>query len=309
MNCISVVTTLYKSAPYVETFYKRVLHVLKKINALNYEIVFVNDASPDNSAQMVKSLCRTDSSVKLVDLSRNFGHHKALMAGLSYAKGELIFLIDSDLEEQPEWLLDFYDLLSNSEEADVVYGIQHQRKGHFFEKTTGNLFYSLTNFLLPFEYPKNLLTARLMTKRYVDALLQFKENSYVIGGLWVLAGFKQLPVKLVKKSSSQTSYSLFAKLRLFVRVIASFSSWPLYAVFYLGLTFVGVSFLILAYITFLLLSANPLAGWPSLMASIWFIGGCLLISVGILGLYIQKVFEETKRRPNFLVREVYQVDD
>ena len=191
-------------------------------------------------------------------------------------------------------------------DADVVYGIQTDRKGAYFERISGNVFYSIINYLLPFEFPRNLLTARLMTRRYVRALLQYQESSFVIGGLWVLAGFVQIPLAVIKNSSSPTTYDIMKKLKLFSKIISSYSSWPLYAVFFGGVAFIVVSLLILAYIIFVRTLSNPIPGWSSLMASIWFIGGSLLSSIGIVGIYIQKVFEETKRRPNFIVREVYQ---
>ena len=184
MAFLSVVTTLYNSESYVFSFYERVLSTLKQLNIQKYQIVFVNDGSPDNSADVVRRICSNDSRVTFVDLSRNFGHHNALMAGLHYARGSLVWLLDSDLEEQPEWLPLFYHKLSSHVDADVVYGIQTDRKGAYFERISGNVFYSIINYLLPLEFPRNLLTARLMTMRYVRALLQYQESSFVIGGLW-----------------------------------------------------------------------------------------------------------------------------
>lgn len=229
---LSIVTTLYQSASSISEFYRRSSDIACKLVDEDYEIIFVNDGSPDNSLDIVVQITKNDKHVIVVDLSRNFGHHKAMMTGLSYAKGEYVFLIDSDLEEEPEWLLIFSEKM-DLEKCDVVYGIQKKRKGNWFERWSGKFFYQMLNFMLNIEFPKNITTVRLMTRRYVNALLLHKEQEIVILGLWVISGFKQLSQIVNKKSISPTTYNLKHKLSHFVNTITSFSSKPLIAIFFI----------------------------------------------------------------------------
>ena len=187
---LSIVATLYQSAPYISEFYQRASAAAQQLVGEDYEIVLVNDGSPDNSLDLAVQFTETDSHVVVVDLSRNFGHHKAMMTGLTTARGQRVFLIDSDLEEEPEWLLSFTRQM-DVEASDVVYGIQSNRKGGFFEQITGRLFYRSFRLLTGIAQQNNIVTARLMSRRYVDALLLHKEREVNIGGLWIVTGFKQ----------------------------------------------------------------------------------------------------------------------
>ncbi|WP_077605784.1 glycosyltransferase family 2 protein [Salinivibrio kushneri] len=210
---LSIVATLYQSAPYIREFYQRARKVAYELVEDNYEIVLVNDGSPDNSLDLAIELAEMDHHVIVVDLSRNFGHHKAMMAGLSYAKGEQIFLIDSDLEEEPEWLLTFSAKM-DQESCDVVYGAQISRKGNRLERWSGQWFYRLFKRLTGLALPDNVVTARLMTRRYVSALTQHQEREVFMAGLWYITGFKQSPITVRKHDNSETTYTLRRKLSL-----------------------------------------------------------------------------------------------
>ncbi len=302
---LSIVATLYQSTSYVDEFHHRTTQVAKSLAGNDYEIILVNDGSPDNSLELAVHLSEIDERVTVVDLSRNFGHHKAMMTGLSYAKGEKIFLIDSDLEEEPEWLTTFYQQLE-LENCDVVYGVQQQRKGQWFERYSGQWFYSFFKALTGLELPKNQVTARLMTKRYVDALLLHDEREVFLAGIWHITGFKQHSHTVKKHGSSETTYTFRRKMSLLVNSVTSFSNAPLISIFYVGL---GISSLALVYIAYLILNwlllAEPLSGWTSVMASIWLLGGMVISFIGIVGIYLSKIFSETKKRPYTIVRHVY----
>ncbi|CAK8722736.1 MAG: putative glycosyltransferase [Candidatus Electronema aureum] len=302
---LSIVTTLYQSAPYIQEFHERASAVARQIVDEEYEIIFVNDGSPDKSLELAIELTVRDHHVILVDLSRNFGHHKAMMTGLSYAKGEQIFLIDSDLEEEPEYLISF-SMQMQRDCCDVIYGVQEQRKGGWFERWSGSLFYSLFNILTGLSLPENAVTARLMTRRYVDSLLLHKEREILIAGLWQITGFNQQPHFIKKYSESATTYTLRRKMALLVNSVTSFSNAPLIIIFYIGII---ISFLAVSYITWLLVHlaflAKPLSGWTSIMASIWLLGGMIISFVGVIGIYLSKIFSETKQRPYTIVREIY----
>jgi putative glycosyltransferase len=303
---LSIVATLYQSAPYIAEFHQRASTAAKQLVGENYEIILVNDGSPDNSLDIAVQVAESDSHVVVVDLSRNFGHHKAMMAGLAQTEGDRVFLIDSDLEEEPEWLGSFAKQME-TQAGDVVYGIQSKRKGNFLEKVTGGIFYRVFRFLTGVAQPNNIVTARLMSRRYVDALLMHRERELNIGGLWIITGFKQCQQIVQKGFSSPTTYSLSRKFSHLVNAVTSFSSRPLVFTFYSGL-FISIS--ALAYIVYLVIRylfiASPPDGYTSLIASIWLFSGMIIFFMGVQGIYISKVFSEVKQRPYTIVRQVYK---
>ncbi len=303
---LSIVATLYQSAHYIAEFHQRASAVAMTLVSEDYEIIFVNDGSPDNSLELAVQLTEVDPHVTVVDLSRNFGHHKAMMTGLAAAQGKQVFLIDSDLEEAPEWLLDFNTQM-HAEASDVVYGVQAKRKGDFFEKIAGAVFYRLFRLLTGIAQPNNIVTARLMSRRYVDALLLHQERELNIGGLWVITGFKQSHRVVQKQSTSPTTYSLSRKFGHLVNAITSFSSLPLVFTFYAGLAISGSA---IAYIFYLVCRyffiASPPDGYTSIMASTWLFSGLIIFFLGVQGIYISKVFSEVKQRPYTIIRHIYK---
>ncbi len=302
---LSIVATLYKSAPYIHEFVDRASKAAEELVAEDYEIILVNDGSPDDSLEIAVNLTQGNSHLIVVDLSRNFGHHKAMMTGLSQSVGELVFLIDSDLEEEPEWLLKFNDQM-RQERCDVVYGVQAYRKGGWFERWSGQWFYRFFRALTGIKLPENIVTARLMTRRYVEALLRHGEREVFMAGLWYLTGFEQSPHVVIKHSQSETTYTLRRKMSLLVNSVTSFSNAPLIGIFYVG---VSISLLACFYISYLVaqwfLISKPISGWTSVMASIWLLGGLVISFIGVVGIYLSKIFSETKQRPYTIVKQVY----
>lgn len=303
---LSIVATLYQSATYIDEFHARMSEVAQRCADQDYEIIFVNDGSPDDSLQRAVALSERDAHVSVVDLSRNFGHHKAMMTGLAHSRGKHVFLIDSDLEEQPEWLTEFAARLRD-EQADVVFGVQAQRKGGRVEAVTGQMFYKVFRALTGVNQPDNIVTARLMSRRYIDALLQHAERELNIGGLWVITGFKQVQQVVRKQASSPTTYTLRRKLSHLVNAITSFSSLPLVFAFYLGLVVSASALLFIAYLVlrFFFVAAPP-DGYTSIIASIWLFSGLIILALGVQGIYIAKIFSEVKQRPYTIVRHVYR---
>ncbi len=302
---LSIVATLYRSEPYIHEFCDRSAEAAKQLVGEDYEIVLVNDGSPDQSLAVAVALSQEDPHLKVIDLSRNFGHHKAMMTGLTYADADYIFLIDSDLEEAPEWLLDFYPQLK-AEDCDVVYGVQYQRKGNLFERLTGQWFYTLFQALTGLALPRNVVTARLMTHRYVKALLSHREREVFMAGLWHITGFFQRPQHVTKQSTSETTYTFRRKMSLLINSVTSFSNTPLIGIFYVGLTIFLIASLFTLYLVVnRLFFAKPLSGWTSVMASIWLLGGLVISFIGVIGIYLSKIFSETKQRPYTIVRRIY----
>lgn len=303
---LSIVTTLYKSADHIAEFHKQMSEVARSVASKNYELIFVNDGSPDKSLAIIQEIAKKDPQIVLIDLSRNFGQHKALIVGLEYASGELVFQLDSDLEEDPTWLALFHDVLSR-QSCDVVYGVQAKRRGKFRDRAIGTLFYRLFNLLTGLDMPVNVTTARLFTRRYLKALLGHKEQEIFLAGLWHITGFSQVPQAVEKKVASETTYSLRQKLSMFVTSVTSFSSAPLVGIFYLGAAILFGAFLSICYLIFnQLFGEKALAGWTSVMVSVWFLGGLIISFLGIIGIYLHKIYMETKKRPRAIIRQIYK---
>jgi putative glycosyltransferase len=301
---LSVVTSLYKSADFIREFHRRVSEAAAKVTT-DWELIMVNDGSPDDSLQIAIELHHRDPRARVVDLSRNFGHHKALMTGLACSRGDLVFVIDSDLEEDPAWLPMFYEAMTSTG-AEAIYGVQRSRKGGWFERMSGALFYRVFNKLLTHPFPPNIVTARLMTRRYVDALVQHRDQEVSLAGLCTITGFEQRSLIVDKGTRGNTSYGLRRRISAFVTAITSFSNRPLLYIFQLG---VGVILLsIVAGIVLMYQSMTGrigVPGWASIMVSIWFLGGVMIFCVGVLGIYLAKVFTETKDRPYTIIRRIY----
>jgi putative glycosyltransferase len=303
---LSIVTSLYNSAPYIEEFYGRVLAQIQSL-PVDYEIVFVDDGSPDNALDVAVKIADRDPHVSVVELSKNFGHHKAMMTGLSQARGDLVFLIDVDLEEPPEILGDFYRELTEKS-VDIVFGIQQQRHGTWFQRTSGEAFYHLYNLLSSNVIPRNQLRARLMTRRYVDALLRHREQLFMIEILCNITGFKQVAFPMNKTGyKGISSYTLRRRIRLFINGITMSSNRPLIFIGYLGalITILAAFYTGLTLLQYLFGVATP-DGWTSLIISVWFLGRLTIFSLGIIATYLSVMFEEIKARPYSIIAKVHR---
>jgi putative glycosyltransferase len=304
---VSIVTSLFRSAPHLEEFHARCTQAASSLTA-SYEIILVNDGSPDDSLRLALDIHRRDPRVRVIDLSRNFGHHKALMTGLAHSRGDLVFLLDSDLEEDPGWLSRFRDELSTTG-ADVIYGVQKTRKGGWFERATGELFFRVINRVLSQPIPANVVTARLMTRRYVRALVAHRDQEVFLAGLWMTTGFDQRPLTVTKASRSSSTYSPLRRLSVLVNALTSFSNRPLIFIFELGVTVILLSIGAGLFLMYRRLTGTVgVPGWASIMISIWFLGGLMIFCIGVIGIYLAKVFTETKDRPYTIVRAEYGSD-
>lgn len=304
---LSIVSTMYRSSDFIGEFHRRISAAAQSLTA-SYEIVLVDDGSPDDSLARALAIAETDPRIRVVELSRNFGHHPAMLAGLRHARGELIFLIDIDLEEQPEWLIDFWKDLYD-ESADIVFGVQTLRAGSALKRHTGTLFYKFFNLASDTAIPTNGCTVRLMRRAYVDAIDRFTESHVFMMGLFSWAGFvqKARPVTKTRRKSAST-YTPLKLIALSVNAVTSFSSYPLTIIFAGGL---GITFLSLLFACNLVLQKvmNPdyiLSGFTSIMVSLWFLGGTIISVLGVIGMYIGRIFSEAKSRPQYLVRRLHE---
>lgn len=305
--CLSIVTTMYMSEPYVLEFYRRARAAADKITP-DVEIIFVDDGSPDAALQQAVSLLDSDPCVRVIQLSRNFGHHKAMMTGLAHATGDLVFLIDSDLEEDPALLEPFYEKLISTG-ADVVFGCHARRPGGWLRNFGPKIHYRASALLCDPPLHENTLTVRLMTADYVRSLVQHQERELSIAGLWQITGFYQVPMSVNKAWKGTTTYTFRRKVATLVDNVTSFSNKPLVFIFYLGAAIFIISssaagYLIIDRIFFRALQA----GWASVIVSIWMLGGVTIFCIGLVGIYVSKVFIETKQRPYTIIRRIYGSD-
>lgn len=302
---LSIVSTLYRSADTLAAFHARCSAAAADI-ADEVEFILVNDGSPDDSLERALDLIARDPRVIVLDLARNFGHHKAMMTGLAHATGDLVFLIDSDLEEPPEILGRFRAEMTRGA-WDVVYGVQRQRRGGLFERASGAVYFTLLNALSDQPLPRNIITARLMTRAYVQALVAHRDREMQISHLWAITGFRQTSLEVEKLSLSPTTYSLAKKIDMAVRHIATTSTKILYIIFYAGLSISAISFIYIGYSLFkYAIYGVGVSGYYSIIVSLWFFGGLTVSILGILGIYIAAILSEVKRRPYTHLRALYR---
>ena len=306
---LSVVTSLYGSEATVDAFHERMAQAADGV-AAQVEFVYVSDGSPDRSLERVLALRARDRRVVVVDLARNFGHHPALMTGIEAATGDFIFLIDSDLEEPPELLPEFWAALRDDAGADAVYGVQVRRKGALAERLLGAIWYKLFCRLTSLPYPADSLTARLMTRRFADAVLLHKERALDLMGIFALTGYRQVAIPATKTSKGGSSYTLGRRIGIAATGLTSFTTAPLTIIAAIGcfITAVaavaGLAFLLLALAGAIDLGLVGFAIW-----SIWFLGGLLLAAIGTVGLYAGTILQETKARPRSIVRTIHRAED
>ena len=308
---LSIVSTLYCSSPFINEFHSRISKVAKSVACDDYEIILVDDGSPDNSLEIAKTLSEQDPHLVLVELSRNFGHHKAILAGMSQAQGDLVYLIDIDLEEQPEWLSDFKKELDETG-ADVVYGVQRQRTGSAFNNMTSALFWKILALTSDTKIPQNPTTCRLMKKSYVEAAISVQDRATFLAGTFAWAGFVQHPFYVDKTArvEKKSSYIFVKKIILALNSLLSFTTTPLIATF-IGGVLISAMAMFFAFYLILHKLLNPdyvLMGFTSLLVSIWFIAGIVIMLLGVLGLYLAKIFQEVRHRPLYVVKNIYKRD-
>lgn len=304
---ISIVATMYRSRVFLERFLAECLQALGELQCTAFEMVLVNDGSPDDSLAYAIERRKDIPQLVVVDLSRNFGHHYAIQAGLSHARGDLIFLIDCDLEVSPLVLSEFKRKLDASG-SDMVYGYQEARKGGLLEKVSGGFFYKAFNFLSDIKIPENLLTERLMTRRYVEALLQLGDRNLFLGGMMTWTGYLQLglPVKKLQREGRST-YTLLHRIGLMVNAVSSFSAQPLVWMFNIGLTITGLSFLYVFYLVLRkVIYDDALLGFTSMVALTTLSLGIMTTGLGIIGIYLGKVFAQVQNRPNYIIKDVHR---
>lgn len=305
---LSVVTMVYNSRPFLEEFIAQATAAARNVSGDDYELVFVIDGSPDESFEYLRSCQATDAHIAIVDLSRNFGHHQAAWCGLHVARGEKVFIIDCDLEVAPNVLETFADRMQATR-ADVVYGYQEMRVGAAARKTLGDVFWKMFNLLSPTAVPRNICTERLMSRQYVDALLTMGDRNLFLAGMYFWVGFEQVGVPLQRKlRAGRPSYSFFRRAQLMVRAISAFSSLPLQASFWVGLV-IALACTVYGAILVVRKVLNPesvLSGFTTLSLLTSMSAGMIMMSLGVIGLYISRIYNQTQNRPVYLIRSIHR---
>lgn len=303
---LSIVSTMYRSEAFLPRFLDRCVAEIRELGCSDWEIVLVNDGSPDGSLEYARARLADIPNLVIVDLSRNFGHHHAIQAGLAQSRGDWIFLIDCDLEVDPGVLRDLCNEQRRSG-VDMVFGYQELRKGGWFERLTGAIFWKVLNTMTDVPIPQNMLTERLMSRRYVDALLRMGDRNLFMGGMmsWVGFGQRGIPVKKLQRAG-RSSYTIRRRLQLMVNAVSSFSSKPLVWLFHTGWSITLASFCYALYLVVRKFAfGDALLGFTSVMALSAMSLGVLTTAVGVMGIYLGKVFTQVQARPTYFVREIY----
>jgi len=308
---ISVIIPIYYEEDNIYPLYNRLVKVLKEDMALDYEIIFVNDGSKDNSVNIIEKLIIKDQSVRLIDFSRNFGHQIAVTAGIDQSNGRVVVLIDADLQDPPELIEEMYQ--KYLEGYDVVYAKRKDRIGEsFFKKFTAKMFYKLLNLITEINIPLDTGDFRLMSSRVVDQLKKMPEKNRFIRGMVTWIGFEQTYIEYDrdKRYSGETGYSLMKMTNFSLDGITSFSTFPLKIATIMGSIISVISFIYILNIVYLKFFTNStVPGWSSLMVSTLFLGGFILLTLGIMGEYIARIYKELKRRPHYIIKDRFGFDE
>jgi len=309
LPALSVVVPCYNESPNLDILLDRLRSVLDQLK-LTYEIICVNDGSRDDTLEQLITHHQQDDRVKVVNLSRNFGKEVALTAGIDYSRGQAVIPIDADLQDPPELIQTLVEQWQSG--YDVVYATRRHRRGEtWLKKFTAYSFYNLIGRLSPIFIPANTGDFRLMDRRVVEALKQLPERTRFMKGLFSWVGFRQTSILFdrAERYQGQSKWNYWKLWNFALEGITSFSSLPLKIWGYLGL---AVSSLAFTYGSFLLLRTLifgiDVPGYASLMVTLLFLGGIQLISLGVMGEYLSRIYEEVKGRPLYLVRDVYGLE-
>lgn len=308
MKKISVVIPMYYEEEVVDICYKRVVNNLKKLSdKYSYEIIFINDGSKDATLEILKKIASNDDNVKIISFSRNFGHQAAVTAGIRNVTGDAIIIMDADLQDPPEL---FEGMIEKWEEGyEVVYGKRKTREGEsIFKLLTARMFYNTLNKLSEIEIPKDTGDFRLVDRKVIDVIATLPEHNKFLRGLFSWVGFNQYAYEYnrVNRVAGKTKYPFKKMFKLATDGILSFSAKPLKIVGAIGIFSVIVSIIILIYsIVSYMFKLNSLTpGWTSIMCTMTFIGGIILISLWMIGEYIARIYEESLGRPEYIIDEL-----
>ena len=304
---VSIVTPVFNEVEVIELFYDRVRKAMEALDSITCELIFVDDGSTDGSYQKLIALGNSHADIKVIKFSRNFGHQIAITAGIDLAKGDAVVVIDADLQDPPELIQEF--VVKWQEGYDVVYGVRARRDGESKIKLlTAAAFYRLLNRIVKLDIPVDVGDFRLMSRRVVEYLKELKEKDRFVRGLVSWIGFKQTGVQYSrdKRFAGETKFPYRKMLKFALDGITSFSDVPLKLATWLGYL---TSLLALLYACSVFVQkalGYTVQGWATIMVAMLFLGGVQLISLGIIGQYVGRIFNECKQRPLYVIDEIYE---
>jgi polyisoprenyl-phosphate glycosyltransferase len=300
LDLLSVVAPVFNEEDLIDEFYARVARALE---GLRFELLLVDDGSTDGSTVVLERLANSDPRVRIVFLSRNFGHQTALTAGLDHARGDAVVMLDADLQDPPELIPRMLDHWRAG--CDVVYAVREQREGESrFKLATAHWFYSLFDKLAQVELQHNSGDFRLLDRRALDALLSMRERNRFLRGMTVWVGYTQaaVPYRRDPRYAGQTKYTLAKMVKFSLDAISSFSHRPLQLATLLGFLISTLAFVAIPVVIVLRILGSYLPGFSSITIAVLLLGGIQLIAIGIIGEYVGRIYDEVKGRPLYLVR-------
>ncbi|MEW9137851.1 glycosyltransferase family 2 protein [Bacillus wiedmannii] len=304
--CYSIIIPMYNEEAVIEETYRRMKRVMKDANG-TYELLFINDGSQDKCADIIKQFMIGDKTVKLIDFSRNFGHQIAITAGMDYANGDAVIIIDADLQDPPELILQMIEKWK--EGYEVVYAKRMKRKGEtWFKKWSASTFYRVLRASTDIDIPVDTGDFRLMDQKVCKEMRKINENNRFVRGLVSWIGFRQIAIEYVRdeRVAGETKYPLKRMVKLCLDGILSFSYKPLKLAIYSGLLLSSSGFIYFIYVLYLtLFTEAAMKGWPSIISIMLIFNGFMLFMLGVIGEYLGRIYDETKGRPLYIVREFY----
>lgn len=306
---ISVVIPVYGCREALPELYRRLCETLCTISD-NFEIILVNDACPQNSWESIEELCHKDSRVIGLNMSRNFGQIKAITAGLDICKGEYVVVMDCDLQDRPEGIIDLYNKLQ--EGYDVVFARRKDRKDSWFTKFLSRQFYKFYNYFSDGNYDASICNFNISKRIVIDNYCKMREQNrgYTIFLKWLGFNSTVIDIEHDKRAAGKSSYNIGKKIRMAISFITAQSNKPLYFAIYAGLIFVLIAIIMVIYMIIHYFTAHAIpTGYTSMIVSLYLIGGVILFVLGMLGLYIGNIFNETKKRPLYVLKETLNFEE
>lgn len=310
---LSIVIPIYNEEALLPELLSRITAVSTELNKQHgipesgIEVLFVNDGSSDESFELLKKYCQNHPGYILINLSRNHGHQLAITAGIDHARGDAVAIIDGDLQDPPEFILDLYR--KYREGYDVVYAVRNTRKGEtWFKLATANLFYKVLRQLTRVDIPANTGDFRIISRRVANSLCSLRERHRFIRGLVSWVGFRQTGISYdrQRRLAGDTKYPVSKMVKFAIDGITGFSSVPLRFISYLGLVAAISGFISAAYVLYLrLFTDRTVQGWTSLTTIVLLLGGVQLIALGVIGEYLGRLHDESKRRPLYIIENIY----
>jgi dolichol-phosphate mannosyltransferase len=305
-SLVSIVVPVFNERDVIDTFYERCTGALEAIGRIGHELLFVDDGSSDGSYERLVEIANSDPRVRIVKFSRNFGHQIAITAGIDHARGDAVVVIDADLQDPPEVIADFVEKWE--EGYDVVYGVRSDREGETRAKLlTAQIFYRLLRRFTSVEIPVDVGDFRLMSARATAQFRELREKDRFVRGLVSWMGFRQIGVEYDRQSrvAGETKYPYRKMVKFALDGITSFSNVPLKLATWLGYFASLLAFIYLVTVFVQKALGHTVQGWATIMVALLFMGGVQLVSLGIIGEYIGRIFNEIKPRPMYVVDTVY----